>query len=410
MKNKNYIKCLFMLISFAWISDLPAQNDWERMEDMPQATSWFGSCVDLNSDKAYIFGGSGPGSSLLLLDYTQVYDFSTDTWTLRTNMLQPSSSFSAELVNGKMYIMGEYSNPQTLTMVKEYDPVNDTWTEKGSIPEIFYAQGSCVYDGLIYLFGGRSIDPSPINTVRSYNTATDTWTELGDMPYGKYKSAVCIYENEIYLFGGNPSLKYIPSSDSWIELNTGDCDIDGYATPIVYGDRILLFGGYKFDGNYPNPCNEIWAYYPVEDMLVKLNNEMPFKRFTRGHKHNNYVYLFGGHYNNTLGSVTNEVWRLDLDLVSVKENDNLIGNNFIFDQIYPNPFSNKVTIEFELKQPEMVTITIYNHLGVQIEAIEKKQSQVKQQVVWNAEGLPAGVYFCVLKTIEGIQTTKMIKL
>jgi len=78
--------------------------------------------------------------------------------------------------------------------------------------------------------------------------------------------------------------------------------------------------------------------------------------------------------------------------------------------IHPNPFSNFITVEFELKQPKMVTITIYNHLGVQVEVMMKKKSVGKQKIDWDAERLPAGIYFCVLQTNEGIQTTKMIKI
>ena len=78
--------------------------------------------------------------------------------------------------------------------------------------------------------------------------------------------------------------------------------------------------------------------------------------------------------------------------------------------IYPNPLTTITTIEYELQHPASVHITIYNHLGKQIEIIQQNQSAGKQQVLWNAEGLPAGVYFCVLKTETGTQTMKMIKL
>ena len=77
---------------------------------------------------------------------------------------------------------------------------------------------------------------------------------------------------------------------------------------------------------------------------------------------------------------------------------------------YPNPFSNSTTIEYTLEQPANVQISIYNHLGEQIDIIQQRLSSGKQQVEWNAIGLPSGVYFCVLKTCEGIQTMKMIKL
>jgi hypothetical protein len=42
--------------------------------------------------------------------------------------------------------------------------------------------------------------------------------------------------------------------------------------------------------------------------------------------------------------------------------------------------------------------------------IEEKHSNGKHQIIWDAEGLPAGIYYCVLKTEYGTQTMKMIKL
>jgi hypothetical protein len=78
--------------------------------------------------------------------------------------------------------------------------------------------------------------------------------------------------------------------------------------------------------------------------------------------------------------------------------------------LYPNPIINTTFIEYELKQPAKVQITIYNQLGKQFELIEKKQFAGKQRIVWDAKGLPSGVYFCVLKTEYGTQTMKMIKM
>jgi hypothetical protein len=80
------------------------QEDWERLEDMPQATNYYGSCFDSISEKAYIFGGQPPSEMLELLATTQIYDFKTDKWSLGANMLNAASSFSAEIVNGKIYL------------------------------------------------------------------------------------------------------------------------------------------------------------------------------------------------------------------------------------------------------------------------------------------------------------------
>ena len=79
---------------------------------------------------------------------------------------------------------------------------------------------------------------------------------------------------------------------------------------------------------------------------------------------------------------------------------------------YPNPFSASTTIEYELKQAGSIQISIYNHLGERLELIQQTQSSGKQQLFWNVERLPPGVYFCVLKTnpAHAGQTTKIIKL
>jgi len=77
--------------------------------------------------------------------------------------------------------------------------------------------------------------------------------------------------------------------------------------------------------------------------------------------------------------------------------------------INPNPFFNRITFKFELRQSEIITITIYNHLGEKLKAISERKSVGQQKIEWNCEGLSAGIYFCVLKTNEGIQTRKIVK-
>jgi hypothetical protein len=78
--------------------------------------------------------------------------------------------------------------------------------------------------------------------------------------------------------------------------------------------------------------------------------------------------------------------------------------------IYPNPFSNSITIEFELNQLDIVTLIIYKHLGEKVETIKGRKSVGQQKTEWNCAEISAGIYFCVLKINKGIQTIKIIKL
>lgn len=61
---------------------------------------------------------------------------------------------------------------------------------------------------------------------------------------------------------------------------------------------------------------------------------------------------------------------------------------------FPNPFSDFTTFEYELEEPGEVTLTIFNHLGQQVELlVNEPQTKGKHNVQWNAEDLPAGIYF-----------------
>jgi hypothetical protein len=96
---------------------------------------------------------------------------------------------------------------------------------------------------------------------------------------------------------------------------------------------------------------------------------------------------------------------LDSCVLSVKE-----INDDAQVYIYPNPFNKSVYIDYELKNTETLEIIIYNQLGKQMKVFEQEPTFGKKQVVWNAEGLPAGIYFCVVKTAHTARTMKMIKL
>ncbi len=62
--------------------------------------------------------------------------------------------------------------------------------------------------------------------------------------------------------------------------------------------------------------------------------------------------------------------------------------------VYPNPTSGLITFYYTLTEPSQVTIQIYNAFGQLMETpVDAYQQFGNHQVQWNAEGLPAGVYF-----------------
>ena len=87
--------------------------------------------------------------------------------------------------------------------------------------------------------------------------------------------------------------------------------------------------------------------------------------------------------------------------------DDIYGNKLT---IQPNPFTTSTTIAYELKQPEKVSLNIYNHLGQLIYQTQERQPQGKQRLIWNAEKFADGIYYYRLQAGDDVDNGKMVKV
>ncbi len=120
--------------------------------------------------------------------------------------------------------------------------------------------------------------------------------------------------------------------------------------------------------------------------------------------------MIGAYYDDDNGAESGSVYVYNNDGVFVEEEHMNTPVNTILFGNYPNPFSTSTTIEYELKQPEKVTLTIYNYLGKQVEVIEANHPKGNQKVSWNAEGLPDGIYYFRLQAGEQVALGKILKV
>jgi hypothetical protein len=77
---------------------------------------------------------------------------------------------------------------------------------------------------------------------------------------------------------------------------------------------------------------------------------------------------------------------------------------------FPNPFNSFVTIEYELEEAGEIVLRIYNITGMEVQLlVNERQPSGKHRLLWNAEGLPAGIYFYRLQSGNEVSIGKMIK-
>jgi hypothetical protein len=119
------------------------------------------------------------------------------------------------VVNGKIYAIGgnnqSNGNIQCVDTNEEYDPATETWEPKVSMPTPRMGMQANVVDGKIYVIGGNS------SANKVYNPATDSWTTKTAVPSAPalmwaWSCASVVVDNKINVMGPSHSrflIKYM---------------------------------------------------------------------------------------------------------------------------------------------------------------------------------------------------------
>ena len=94
--------------------------------------------------------------------------------------------------------------------------------------------------------------------------------------------------------------------------------------------------------------------------------------------------------------------------VGVEKN---VQYEFAIGGIYPNPFNPRTTIEYSIPETINLSLTVYNISGQVVSVLKNGiQNAGKYSVVWNAEGMPSGMYLAALKGANHTVTKKLMLL
>lgn len=99
---------------------------------------------------------------------------------------------------------------------------------------------------------------------------------------------------------------------------------------------------------------------------------------------------------------------LNVSATSVSQEKNISLYDF---KVYPNPFNSTTTIEFSLAVSSNTSLAIYDVLGKEvIRLINGFQNSGNHSVIWSANNVPSGVYFCRIESGNYLQIKKIILL
>jgi hypothetical protein len=102
----------------------------------------------------------------------------------------------------------------------------------------------------------------------------------------------------------------------------------------------------------------------------------------------------------------------DTTFITVSVEDGFEPPDLIYlEQNYPNPFNSSTVINFSLPEEKKVVLELYNVLGQKMKVLLNRfMNSGKHSFQLNAEGLPSGTYFYVLRTPGLTETKKMLLL
>ncbi len=230
--------------------------------------------------------------------------------------------------------------------------------------------------------------------------------------------------------------KTTDSGNNWFVPHTGDFGstvggIDFYdensGIAFTYGNKIFITndGGINWTektippGNYLNNVHISGAgnFWAVGDFGFIYRSTNAGVTWTEEDDNNFVDRLFGIHFkNNDEGWISggNGIIAKYFNPASglpVLANTSVFLSGFTLHQNYPNPFNPSTVIKYNLTKKAFLEIKIYDILGNQIMTlISEVKPSGNHATVFNAAGIPSGVYFYVMRADGNLIDTKKMLL
>ena len=191
--------------------------------------------------------------------------------------------------------------------------------------------------------------------------------------------------------------KSIDGGNNWSSINNGLSNLDIRVLAFDTFNSILYAGTYgggvffsSDSGQSWTEINQGWQNAHVSDLSI-------------GSAQNTNI-IYASQYNEG-------VWKYLHTPTGIESNNQVIINNFVLFQNFPNPFNPITSIQYAISSRQVVKIKVYDVLGKEIATLVNEEKQPGEyEVEFHASALPSGVYFYQLRAGSFVETKKMILL
>ncbi len=240
-----------------------------------------------------------------------------------------------------------------------------------------------------------------------------TWRRLESSPWSGYEIHLAINPKDhlemyasVYSFGSSPGGVYKSSDggDSWMEINNGLPGNEWRINSIAIN---------------PSSTTELFigttAPHPLFQSTDAGTSWIEFHSGISDSSDVSVIDVDTLHRRIFAGVNTIQSRRAGIYVLAtsswIDEPDEVLPTRFSLSQNYPNPFNPATHITFLIAQTTEVIVKVFDVLGNEVATlVQEKRTPGSYDVVWNAEGLASGLYFCRMTAVGFAKSKKMILL
>lgn len=214
--------------------------------------------------RLYVIGGQFSPFAGPAMQFADVFDPATRTWTSLGNAPRSRAGGRAVNVNGKILVVGGYDSSTRMPIgeVDVLDPATNTWSSAAPLPTPRYLSAVAVLNDKVYVMGGTQTPDAfndttvaqPMDTVEIFDMATGTWNAGPAMPRRLIGAAGAAVNGGIYVSGGftasGPASSvsdaisaYDVSAGTWLSDAGRGLRSRAHHALVVAGGKLYAIGG-----------------------------------------------------------------------------------------------------------------------------------------------------------------------
>ena len=249
----------------------PVSDTWVTLEPMPTPRAYF--AIAVYQSNIYCIGGTSYNAKgeWDACAVNEIYDTLTNHWSTKMSFPSDEKWLHAQVVGEQIFV----SKFPELFM---YDPIEDTWSTKTSMPvypasePVWAVVGDKIMVTCRYLAGS----PTVAQKVMIYDTKSDLWSErktgptlIDDGVKAGVTTGVYAPQRVYVFFGTLDTLVYDFINDSWSSAQAMSIDRRRFGVAVV-DDVLYVIGGFS-QVSVPSAVNE--QYVPVWYNAVPIDTE-----------------------------------------------------------------------------------------------------------------------------------------